>query len=110
MREKQLSIDGPMFDDMRDDINDTLAHVLTNIIAKGQDEGKITLNLHVKVESDGKRFFPSYTYDINSVLQTKSKVTGEIPMQYGFQYDKSEGRYVIVSGQMGFDDVEDEDA
>ena len=108
MREKMLSIDGPMFDDMRDDINDALAHVLTEIVAKGVDEGKITVNLRVNVETDGERFFPSYTYDVSSVTQSKAKVSGEIPMQYGFQYDKTEDRYVVALGQMGFDEMESE--
>lgn len=102
-----LTLNGDTFASMKKDFDTILHRTIGNMEMKGADEAVITLKLSISLDktSINSRDVtkPSFKHDINSVMQVKDKMTGQMKDEVALVWDEDEGAYVlrkINDGQM----------
>ena len=127
MDEMTLHLKDEVFDKLRNDADEVLQKLLTNMTEKGSTEGKLTITIDISFfeetiqnrnpEIDGDRRLvhtPKFSHKVGSVLQIKNEQKGGVNCD-GFEmvYDYGKKEYVlkpILGGeQMSFYDMENTD-
>lgn len=113
---KEMSLNGDAFFIMKEQFDTVLNDTLTQMRDKGTEDASITLKLAVHLENDvvyhddaeaETVMKPTFKHDISSVMQVKSKVSGQTDGDYAMVWDAAEGKYVLAEladGQMTIDD------
>jgi len=127
MDEMTLHLKDEVFDKLRNDSDEVLQKLLTNMTEKGSTEGRLTITIDIsfleetiqnknpEIEGDRRLVHtPKFSHKVGSVLQIKSKHAAE-RVGYGLEmvYDYRKKEYVlkpILGGeQMSFYDMENTD-
>lgn len=101
-KEMILSLDSEAFDSLKKDFDSLLNRTIGNMEMRGAVEATITMKVGVSLEklvNNGRDVTkPTFKHEINSVMQVKDKVTGQIRGNYRMEWDPEEQRYVLKDG------------
>ena len=98
-----LSLNEETFSTLKKDFDTILNRTLGNMEMKGATDAVITLKLTVGLDErsfsvgEGIQKYkkPTFKHEINSVMQIKDKMTGQLSGEYAMVWDEDEKRFVL---------------
>ena len=115
-----LSLNGDTFASLKADFDKLLNRTIGNMEMKGAEDATLTLKIGISLSKEtvstpeGYRDVnkPSFKHEINSVMQVKDKMTGQLKGEHAIVWDGEKECYVmrkIDNGQMNLFETEEDD-
>ena len=117
---ENLSLENDVFEQMKQDFDAILNKTVADMENKYTEDAAITLKLFItayrqqETDEEGNTFenvYPSFKYDISSVMQVKTKIAGAVSGEYIYAFDEDECKYVlqkITDPQMTIEEITEE--
>lgn len=117
---ENLSLENDVFEQMKQDFDAILNKTVADMENKYTEDAAITLKLFItayrqqETDEEGNTFenvYPSFKYDISSVMQDKTKIAGAVSGEYIYAFDEDECKYVlqkITDPQMTIEEITEE--
>lgn len=109
MKPQELSINGELFEETRDNIDTTIRMLIARMISTGIKKGTVSLKLSIELKeyiADGGEIvrMPDISYSVGMGMTEKDTMKGNL--HRGMILKRSEcGRLMVIPDQVSMDDV-----